>query len=57
MTPQDRQLESAIEIASLELHGAQTAEQSRAALHKLKSLIDQRTPERVAEIERERGLR
>lgn len=57
MISPEQHLEFAIEIASLELHGAQTAEESRAALDKLKSLIDQRTPERVAEMERMRGIR
>ena len=57
MTPADAALERDIESAKLAAYGAQTPEESRAALDKLKALIDQRSPERVAEIERQRRLR
>lgn len=57
MTPQDKRLERQIDICALELHGARTPKESRAALDRLRLLIARRTPERVREIEREKGLR
>jgi len=50
MTPKDRRLERSIEVASLEFHCAQTSEERRSAWERMRSLISQRSPERVREI-------
>ena len=50
MTPKDQRLERSIEIASLEFHCAQTSDERRIAWERMKSLIAQRSPERVREI-------
>ena len=57
MTPKDRRLERSIQIASLEAYAAQTPEERRTAWERLKRLIAQRSPERVREMEIEKGLR
>ena len=57
MTPKDRRLERSIQIASLEAYSAQTPEERRTAWERLKRLIAQRSPERVREMEIEKGLR
>ena len=51
MTPRDQRLERAIESASLEAYGGKTAEERRTAWERMRSLIAQRSPERVREIE------
>ena len=51
MTPKDRRLERSIEVASLACHCAQTAEERSSAWERMRSLIAQRSPERVREIE------
>ena len=50
MTPKDRRLERSIQIASLEAYAAQTPEERRTAWERMRSLIAQRSPERVREI-------
>lgn len=50
MTPKDRRLERSIEVASLEFHFAQTPEERRTAWERMRSLISQRSPERVREL-------
>jgi len=50
MTPKDRRLERSIEVASLEFHCAQTPEERRTAWERMRSLISQRSPERVREL-------
>ena len=57
MTPKDRRLERSIEVASLEFHCAQSPEERRTAWERMRSLIAQRSPERVREMEIEKGLR
>ena len=57
MTPKDQRLERSIEVASLEFHCAQTSEERRTAWERMRSLISQRSPERVREIEEKKGLR
>ena len=57
MTPKDRRLERSIEVASLAFHCAQTAEERRSAWERMRSLIAQRSPERVREMEEKKGLR
>ncbi len=57
MTPKDRRLERSIEIASLAFHCAQTSEERRSAWERMRSLIAQRSPERVREMEEKKGLR
>jgi len=51
MTPKDQRLERSIEIASLEMHCAQTPDERRTAWERMRSLISQRSPERVRELE------
>jgi len=51
MNLRDARLEKNIEIASLELHCAQNPEERRTAWERMRSLIAQRSPERVREIE------
>ena len=51
MTPKDQRLERSIEVASLEFHCAQTPDERRTAWERMRSLIAQRSPERVREIE------
>ena len=57
MTPKDQRLERSIEVASLEFHCSQSPEERRTAWERLKRLIAQRSPERVLEMEIEKGLR
>lgn len=57
MTPRDQRLELAIEIASLEAYGGKTAKERRSGWERMRSLIAQRSPERVREMEIEKGLR
>ena len=60
MTPQDRILEDKINAAHHELTQAITRDDTIAALSiqdKYFDLIKQRSPERVAEMELEKGLR
>ena len=57
MTPKDQRLERSIEVASLEFHCARTAEERRSAWERMRNLIAQRSPERVREMEIEKGLR
>ena len=57
MTPRDQRLERAIESASLEAYGGKTAEERRAGWEHMRRLIAQRSPERVREMEIEKGLR
>ena len=57
MTPKDERLERSIEIASLEFHCSKTSDERRTAWERLRSLIAQRSPERVREMEIEKGLR
>lgn len=57
MTPKDRRLERSIQIASLEAYASQSPEERRTAWERLKRLIAQRSPERVREMEIEKGLR
>ena len=51
MNLRDARLERSIEIASLEFHCAQTPDERRTAWERMRSLIAQRSPERVREIE------
>ena len=51
MTPKDRRLERSIQIASLEAYASQSPEERRTAWERMRSLIAQRSPERVREIE------
>jgi hypothetical protein len=53
----DRELEDRIDLAALHLHTAPTPDERRAAWETLKHLVAQRTPRRVEEMERARGLR
>ena len=57
MTPKDRRLERSIQIASLEAYASQSPEERRTAWERMRSLIAQRSPERVREMEIEKGLR
>lgn len=57
MNLKEKRLERAIEIASLEFHCAQTSDERRTAWERMRSLIAQRSPERVREMEIEKGLR
>ena len=57
MTPKDQRLERSIEVASLEFHCAQTPDERRTAWERMRSLIAQRSPERVRELEERKGLR
>lgn len=50
MDLQEKRLERSIEIASLAFHCAQTSEERRSAWERMRSLIAQRSPERVREI-------
>ena len=50
MTPKDQRLERSIEIASLEMHCAQTPDERRTAWERMRRLIAQRSPERVREM-------
>lgn len=50
MDLQEKRLERSIEIASLAFHCAQTSEERRSAWERMRSLISQRSPERVREI-------
>lgn len=53
----DRDLEDRIYHAALLLHTAPTPDERRTAWETLKHLVEQRTPQRVEEMEIERGLR
>lgn len=56
MNLRDARLERSVEIASLEMHCAQTPEERRTAHERLKRLIAQRSPEALREIaERKAG--
>lgn len=55
MTPKDQRLERSIEVASLEFHCAQTPDERRTAWERMRSLIAQRSPERVREIAARKG--
>ena len=57
MTPKDRRLERSIQIASLEAYASQSPEERRTAWERMRSLIAQRSPERVREMEERKGLR
>ncbi len=57
MTHRDQRLERAIESASLEAYGGKTAEERRTAWERMRRLIAQRSPERVREMEIQKGLR
>ena len=57
MTPKDQRLERSIEVASLEFHCAQNSDERRAGWEHMRRLIAQRSPERVREMEIEKGLR
>ena len=57
MNLRDARLERSIEIASLEFHCAQTPDERRTAWERMRSLIAQRSPERVREMEEKKGLR
>jgi len=50
-------LEQRIDYQALLLHTAATPDERRSAWEELKRLHAQRTPERVEEMERERGIR
>lgn len=54
--PPDIDLERRIDVAALMLHTAPTPDERRAAWAVLKDLVAQRSPQRVAEMEAERGL-
>jgi len=51
MNIRDARLERSIQIASLEAYAAQSPEERRTAWERLRSLIAQRSPERVREME------
>ena len=57
MNIRDARLERSIQIASLEAYAAQSPEERRTAWERLRSLIAQRSPERVREMEEKKGLR
>jgi len=57
MNLRDARLERSIQIASLEAYASQSPEERRTAWERLKLLIAQRSPERVREMEIEKGLR
>lgn len=57
MNLRDTRLERSIQIASLEAYAAQSPEERRTAWERMRSLIAQRSPERVREMEIEKGLR
>ena len=57
MTPKDQRLERSISIASMEAYAAKTPEERRTAWERMRSLIAQRSPERVREMEIQKGLR
>ncbi len=50
MNLRDARLERSIQIASLEAYAAQTPEERRTAWERMRSLIAQRSPERVREM-------
>jgi hypothetical protein len=54
--PDDLALEDRISWAALELATATTPTRRRAAMERLKSLVAQRTPERIRQMEQEKGL-
>lgn len=51
------ELERRIDHQTLLLHTVTTAEERRAVCDELTKLVGQRSPERVEQMERERGLR
>lgn len=51
MNLKDARLERSIAIASLEAYAAQEPEERRTAWERMRSLIAQRSPERVRELE------
>lgn len=56
MTDSDAAIETSIEIAKLRLLYARTPAQRGRRMDELRRLIAQRTPERVKEMEKERGM-
>ena len=56
MTDADAALERQIADAEVAMHRADTEEQRRAMFAQLAALVAQRSAERVAEMEQERGL-
>lgn len=56
MTELDEYLERRIDKAALELQTARTPHARRQAMQRLAQLVARRTPQRVAEMEREKGL-
>lgn len=53
----DQELEALIDREALLLHTAQTPKERRAAWSELCRLVAQRSPDQVAHMEAERGLR
>lgn len=53
----DAELEEAIDKQTMLLHTAKTPEERRAAMAELQRLHPQRSKERIAQMERQRGLR
>lgn len=53
----DEGLERRIDYQALLLHSAPTPAERRTAWSELKRLVAQRSPERIARMEREQGLR
>lgn len=56
MTDSDAALEARIETAKLQMLYARTPAQRGRRMDELRRLIAQRTPERVKEMEKERGM-
>ena len=56
MTDADAALERQIADAEVAMNLADTEEQRRALFHLMAELVAKRSPERVREMERERGL-
>jgi hypothetical protein len=57
MTDPDRDLEVEIDLTYEMLLKAQTPEAQRAAFNQMKALISLRSPRRIENMERDRGLR
>mgnify|MGYP000414548076 CR=1 FL=1 len=57
MTEQDAELEKQITRAYMQMIAARTPYQRAKALGRMESLIGQRSPERIEEMERERGVK
>lgn len=56
MTDSDAALEARIETAKLQMLYARTPAERGRRMDELRTLIAQRTPERVKEMEKERGM-